>query len=287
MGGRLRSEVGDRAASIWRVPGLNILKTQSWTPLTVQEVASGGGEGVWRSNKHRVSLLLDDASDFAVQFNSGHTQEFSGPGPRLFFCPAGATMRVRSGPMRWVQAVQDPAEWLALSTEHWDGRRGLEPLADLHDPVIIHLMRALAALEDDPSSRLLADNLNAALSLRLVRFRLDPQGVDATGLSRRQLCDVLEYIETNLADELSLVRLAGVAGLSPWHFSRSFKRSMGIGLHGFVMERRIKRARVLLSDRSASIAAVAADVGFGSQASFTTCFRRQTGVTPGQYRRRL
>jgi len=290
MGDRPRGPAPDGPMSIWRVPGLNILRTRSWQPLKVQEVESGGGEGVWRSKMHRISLLLEHTSDFAVQFNSGQTREFSGAGPTLFFCPAGATMRVRSGPMHWVQAVQEPAEWVALSREHWDGRRGLEQLADFRDPVIVHIMLALASLEDDPSNRLLADNLNAALSSRLLRTCIDafdPVGGNAAGLSRRQVREVLEYIEANIGGELSLVTLAEVAGLSPSHFSRSFKSSIGVGVHAFVTERRIKRARAPLSDRTLSLVAVAAEVGFGNQASFTTCFRRQVGVTPGRYRRGL
>ena len=92
---------------IWRVPGLNILRSRSWASLALQQVESAGGEGIWRSDRHRISLLVDEARDLAVQFESGRTYEISrSSGPRLFFCPAGTTMRVRSGAMGWFQLVR-------------------------------------------------------------------------------------------------------------------------------------------------------------------------------------
>jgi hypothetical protein len=117
MGRRWREEDTTATMRIWRVPGLNVLRTRLWAPLTVQIVESSGGEGVWRSDKHPVSLLVGETADFSVQFDSGEAREFSGPGPRAFFCPARATMRVRSGPMRWIQTVQDSGPWFDLAAE--------------------------------------------------------------------------------------------------------------------------------------------------------------------------
>ena len=120
-------EGAEAAKPIWRVPGLNIVRTRSWAPVTVQEVESAGGEGVWRSDKHRLSPLMGEAAQFAVQFDSGPAREFRGPGPRLFFCPAGATMQVRSGLMRWIQAVQEPGLWLPSADEVGGSPHALEP----------------------------------------------------------------------------------------------------------------------------------------------------------------
>jgi AraC-like DNA-binding protein len=54
---------------------------------------------------------------------------------------------------------------------------------------------------------------------------------------------VCNYIEAHLDDRLTLADLAVVACLSPYHFSRSFKQAVGVGLHHYVTQRRIERAK--------------------------------------------
>jgi AraC family transcriptional regulator len=111
---------------------------------------------------------------------------------------------------------------------------------------------------------------------------VDPHSLGSPGLSRRQLRRVSDFIEANLGEELTLAVLAEVARLSPWHFSRCFRRATGLTPHGYVTRRRMERAKVLLGSGGGSIAEIAIAVGFKSVASFTTCFGREVGVTAAQ-----
>jgi AraC family transcriptional regulator len=101
-------------------------------------------------------------------------------------------------------------------------------------------------------------------------------------LSRERLRRVTEYIEAHLAEPLSLTKIGEIACLSPFHFSRSFKRSAGVGLHEYVVRRRAKQL-ILYSDLS--LAQIAGAVGFDSQSSFTARFRREVGLSPGRFRK--
>src|SRR5215467_1319869 len=77
---------------------------------------------------------------------------------------------------------------------------------------------------------ILADALNTALAVQIVRRYADPSALmlsPANGLSRERLQRVRDYIETHLEDRMTLADLAEVACLSPYHFSRSFKQAMG------------------------------------------------------------
>jgi transcriptional regulator GlxA family with amidase domain len=56
---------------------------------------------------------------------------------------------------------------------------------------------------------------------------------------------VFEYIDAHLDQDLTLAELAGVACLSPCHFSRSFKDAMGVGPQRYTMQRRVERAKNL------------------------------------------
>jgi AraC family transcriptional regulator len=83
-----------------------------------------------------------------------------------------------------------------------------------------------------------------------------------------------------------LSQLAEVVRLSPFHFSRAFKQSFGLPPLRYVTSRRIERAKTLLTGDT-SITQVGLAVGFGETSSFTTAFRRHTGITPTAFRRGL
>ena len=68
---------------------------------------------------------------------------------------------------------------------------------------------------------------------------------------------MIEYIESNLDQDLSLVELARIADFSVSHFKPMFKQATGVPVHRFVMERRVERARVLLLEGRHSITDIA------------------------------
>jgi AraC-like DNA-binding protein len=92
---------------------------------------------------------------------------------------------------------------------------------------------------------------------------------------------VLELIEAQLDERLSIDTLAREAGLSPAHFARAFKQTLGESPHRFLLARRLDRARHLIERCGAQLSDVAARSGFADQAHFTRHFKRQFGVTPG------
>jgi AraC family transcriptional regulator len=96
---------------------------------------------------------------------------------------------------------------------------------------------------------------------------------------------VVEYIEAHLADALSLEEMSAIACFSRFHFSRCFKRSMGVSPHRYVVQRRIDRSRLLLEQSNLPLVEIAISVGFDSQSSFSACFYREVGISPGRFRR--
>jgi len=138
--------------------------------------------------------------------------------------------------------------------------------------------------------RLYAEALGIVLTLELVRInsgaaRREP--ANRGGLAAWQQKRVAAYIEENFADEIPLATLAELARLSPYHFSRSFKRSFGMPPHRFHAIRRIERAKQLLANRELPVTTIALDVGFSETSTFTAAFHRLTGQTPSHYRRNL
>ncbi len=137
-------------------------------------------------------------------------------------------------------------------------------------------------------SNLFADSIANLLAVQLLREysseRMPPAKQYVSGLTNRSLGQVLDLIESDLAEDLSLKILANAAGLSEYHFLRMFKQSTGDTPHQYVINRRIERARELLQKTEMSITEIAYLLGFSNPAHFALHFKRKTGFTPSAMR---
>lgn len=136
---------------------------------------------------------------------------------------------------------------------------------------------------------LYAESLANSLAMHLARhgekITSHMNGSDR-GLSRHQLERTLDFIRSTPQREINLHRMAGAAGLSPFHFSRMFKLSTGLSPHQYVLRRRIELATELLQNRELEISDIAQNLGFADQSHFTMHFKRHHGMGPATYRRR-
>lgn len=94
-----------------------------------------------------------------------------------------------------------------------------------------------------------------------------------------------EYILVNLAGDISLKSLAGVACMSVDHFLRSFRAAAGTTPHRYVLDKRLQRAAQMLRSSDAPIASVAAECGFRNPSHFSVQFHVHFGISPSAYRR--
>jgi AraC family transcriptional regulator len=88
------------------------------------------------------------------------------------------------------------------------------------------------------------------------------------------------FIEEHLDEDLSIARLAGSAAISASHFKMLFKRTTGMPVHQYVVQRRVERARTLLASGDLSASQVALAAGFAHQSHMARAMRRLLGVTP-------
>ena len=126
-----------------------------------------------------------------------------------------------------------------------------------------------------------------AMTLVIDALRLDRTHYSQSktgGLSQKQLRTVTDFIEENIAANVSLSQLAKLTGLSPSHFAHAFKRSTGRPPHRWRLEARVRRAQELLTSTTLSLSEVGEEIGFSDQAHFTRVFRRIAGMTPRAWR---
>jgi AraC family transcriptional regulator len=155
----------------------------------------------------------------------------------------------------------------------------------IEDPLIHQIGLALKTeLQSNGSGgQLYAETMANALAVHLLR-RYSTQGhqtiVCKGGLPQHKLRLVTDYINDYLERELSLDELSMIAQLSPYYFSRAFKKSTGISPHQYVIKQRVERAKRLLLQEKMSLADIAIACGFSHQSHLNRHFKRLTGVTP-------
>ena len=103
----------------------------------------------------------------------------------------------------------------------------------------------------------------------------------------RKLCQARDLMRDCLDEALTLADWSLEADLSAWHFLRAFREAFGETPHAFRTRLRLEWARELLTLSSRSITEICLEVGFSSLGSFSTLFRRQVGLSPAEFRRRV
>jgi AraC family transcriptional regulator len=186
-----------------------------------------------------------------------------------------------------------------------DAFRGTSTPTANEDPDTLELLRGAItallyavsdALKDEPE--VVQGNiqraraiLNLADTIEPERSEIPPQAASDSGLIPRgglapwQVCKVLTHIEAQLSAPITIAELANLVRLSPFHFSRAFRRSFNNSPHAYLIRRRVERAQGLMLTTTTPLAEIAVSCGLADQAHFTRLFRRFAGESPGAWRR--
>ena len=103
----------------------------------------------------------------------------------------------------------------------------------------------------------------------------------------RRLCLARDFARDNHSAAVTIDAMARVAGMSPFHFARCFRRSFGQTPHAWLTDVRLSRAKTLLSRSGTHVTDVCFDVGFSSLGSFSTLFARHVGLPPSAWQRHM
>lgn len=195
---------------------------------------------------------------------------------------ASHQLRSVSFPTAQWQKVLDEAADGGLSLENLRVDRGL-----FHSPAIQAVLRTLWTLcdEEGAPSRLLARAAGCELLAELCRLRGAPFASARGGLAPWAERRCLELIRARLAEDVSLDELAAEARLSPYHFARMFKQSVGVPPRVYLTRLRVERACELLEQTDRPITDIAQEVGYSSNQVLARVFLKHRRMTPSDYRR--
>lgn len=108
---------------------------------------------------------------------------------------------------------------------------------------------------------------------------------DDPGMSKE--CSIAKsFIDSHYMDPITLEQLSEVTHMSKYYLIHSFNKFLGESPMNYLQRKRIQTAEHLLSTSNYSVSTVATNVGFSSQSYFAQVFKRFTGFTPAQFRKK-
>ncbi len=271
-------------------------RSREWNGVVAYHVTQHLTGRSWQNlstNQATVAVILEQVDGYCEprtrvnnptprnRYDAGHTM-FIPPNVEVWGYSEGSTSAVRDIRMRFDYRVIEP-----LLAEEFDRKKWNEPLLLLYDDRITQCAELLATECDaDEESPLYGESLMTALLAALFTSPRTRMKAVRSGLARWQLRKAVDYMEANLLEDIRLRELARITGLSPSHFARAFKVSIGLTPHRWLVEQRIHRAKRLMTKGGKPILVAAHLTGFASQSHFTKAFRRVTGTTPGLWLRK-
>jgi AraC family transcriptional regulator len=240
--------------------------------------------------EHLVIIPLSENCKGEISTASGFRVRGYGRGGACVI-PSGQAMSARlEGEAEHLALYLEPSLILRVASESCSpaGVEVVERCAQ-SDPVISQIGMALLAEVDaeGPGGRLYAESLANLLAVHLLRhYTALGQSMQRFigGLTGHKLRSVTDFIGDNYERDLTLSELAGVAGMSTFHFAREFKRATGTTPHQYLIKFRVERAKSLLAESRLPLVEVGFRSGFSHQSHFSRLFRRLTGTTPLSYR---
>ncbi len=275
---------------------------RGWSGLSAELRRHSGGTVPWIGRQYDTEVCVSTRDSHAVVTRRGSGILDSTPATQgtAWLSPAGlqdVSIDI-SDPVPEILHIHLPpdhfsSQALGCTIDHAAVASSLRHESGVHDPLLAGIAHAIASelLAETSAGRLLVDTLAATLAARLLQSHAGRTTADmvatrsSEGLDRRRLSRVIDYIDENLEGDLTLGRLATVACLSRYHFARAFKAAVGRSPHRYVSEKRLERAKALLTAGDLPLVDIALSLQFSCQANFSRAFREVTGVTPGQYRR--
>jgi AraC family transcriptional regulator len=282
------------AADFPELLGVSPRESAAWDPFFLQIVDDMPLQARVYFRDLALGVYLSGRHKIRRQIGNSVVEGWSDPGTINLTPPGVEGTWEASASSRAAVVVIRPEFVSRAIEEYWgadSSKVEIEKQFLIRDPVIeaITVNLAREAAGGSPAGRLYAESGCEFLAHHLIyRYsNLSPKPTRSMGgLSSRRLKLVLEHIEDTLGQPIKLRELATLAGISARHFERAFRQSTGSSPHAYVTDRLLHRARELLINRpELPIEQIALRLGFSSSSHFSSAFRRQTALTPTDFRK--
>jgi AraC family transcriptional regulator len=135
--------------------------------------------------------------------------------------------------------------------------------------------------QGNPQGKLYIDSVTNLIIYQILKQHNDSQpnflGKNP-GLEHLKIA--MEYMQDHYAESITLDKLTRLSNLSPSHFINSFKQTLGVTPHQYLLKIRIERAKEKLQRSSLPLSEIAYELGFTDQSHFSRHFKKITGMSP-------
>lgn len=264
-----------------------------WNEFQVKHLRVSAGEILEHTTKfNEVNLTLAGQLNTQRQTSIGKNRFDSTDSQRMCLMPVGQTFSAHWKEEYEYIAVDFSQNFLSQTALEMNLSPNInlkENVVPKKDLLIQHLSLAFLAesAKEETASRLYSESIAQTLMFHLIKnyTTADFQNKRFSGgLSGNKLNKVKEFINDNLEQDLTISEIAAIAGLSHFHFARSFRKTTGFTPQQYITNRRIEKAKELLAKSNLPIVEIGLQTGFKNQSHFTTLFRKFTSLTPKIWR---
>jgi AraC family transcriptional regulator len=274
-------ESAQQQDSVPLAPALDAAREESGVAVMRYRFA-GGKTCSSTASKHRMYFSLTQPTFIACRI-AGEILDHEAEKGWIGICPAHADcICTVEGEVNSLIVTVDPSTLSLVAAEEEALGAELIPLVGGDEFVLLHQARVLAAecragfpngpLYWHEASSNFMTSILARHSIRTIPPTRGRLGKDA-------LTKLRDYINANLGDPISVTNLASIVGRSPFHFTRVFKRSVGVTPHQYLIHLRLRRVLELVRDGRGTFAEIAAITGFADQSHLSRWVRRVHGVS--------
>lgn len=249
---------------------------------SIQEISPHPGS-------YRIAVMLEPLE---ARIWSQNKQIWSGmiAANRFRICPPGDTNRWSRMSGCDIANIFLPIDWLDQLSQLRGELTSSELLGNSFTPdkTVIDLVQKMlnAQALAGPLDAQFCDAMMMALTSYLLEHYTKPNTQEEqSNLSGARLRKVMAYMNDSLAEEISIAGLAAICGMSESHFSREFRRAVGLPPHQYMMKKRLEQACQALLLADARIVDIAYEFGFHNASHFSRSFHAYFGMPPASFRR--
>jgi AraC-like DNA-binding protein len=159
------------------------------------------------------------------------------------------------------------------------GLRGVHHIPDVNVEQVFR--EGCEACRDDPSQ---AEQV-IAIALHKIIMQVAAELRSRREPTARQSQELRDYLDRCVRETPSLAKMAKIMGRSESQTIRTFKREWGLTPYQFLIERKLQKARVLLTGTAKAVKEIAAELGFNDEYHFSALFKQKVGLSPKHFRK--
>lgn len=272
-------------------PFVNIMKSPGGVLNTIEALQPAGDVSRPALSEFTLYQFVEGGNHVIADLGGGRFTTSSEKGGVFVAAPDFANSVVITSEHH-IRALSFPLEhWEDLIDEASDGRFSLNCpqlySGQFRQATMQAALRNLWALSDEEGapSRLLARAAGCEILAEMCRLTGGAFSPAKGGLAPWAERRCLEFMHAKLAEDISLDELAAEARLSPFHFARMFKHSVGVPPRVYLTRIRVEKACELLEKTDMSITEIALEVGYSSNQVLARVFLKSMRVNPTDYRR--